>query len=75
MTTYATPTLQPSGRGRFKVAATWQPDGFALLGEVHDKGPVGWTASTATGLPVGLFPHRQAAAEALLKHAGYELAL
>lgn len=38
--------------------------------EQHDAG---WTAHTPRRLHVGLYPDRQAAAETLVKQAGYEL--
>lgn len=39
--------------------------------EQHDAG---WTAHTPRGLYVGMFPDKQAAGEALVTQAGYELA-
>lgn len=65
---YATPALAVRN-GTWHVTA--QPWG-AYVGQIiqHDAG---WTGHTPRGAYVGLFPDKQAAAEALVKHAGYGL--
>lgn len=47
--------------------------GLQVVGSVKDNGAVGWTATSELGMYVGLFPDKQAAGEALVKHAGYEV--
>ena len=67
---YATPTFVERG-GIWIVTA--DPGGFPL-GAVWDSlSGAGWTAGDVRGLHVGLFPDKQAAGEALVKHAGYGL--
>jgi hypothetical protein len=44
-----------------------------FVGVVEEAGTVGWTAATPTARPLGLWPTKQAAAEVLVKQAGYEL--
>jgi prophage tail gpP-like protein len=39
----------------------------------HDGLAAGWTAATRTNRYAGLWPTKQAAAEVLVKQAGYEL--
>lgn len=74
MPTYASATLHPLADGGYGVTADhWRSDRRDVVGEVHEAGEVGWTAQTPTGHPIGLYPHRLAAANALLKHAGFEL--
>lgn len=65
---YASPSLTERD-GAWYVTA--QPYGV-LVGQVeqHDAG---WTAHTPRRMYVGLFPDKQAAAQALVKKAGYEL--
>lgn len=66
---YATPTFTYDPSGRWMVtAAPWDKP----VGVIEDFSTVGWTAS-AYGRCVGLFPDKQAAGEALVKHAGYEV--
>lgn len=72
---YVTPTLIRRD-GTWYVEASWQSAGqmySEYVGQVSQQNP-GWTAHTKTRLYVGLFPDKQAAAEALVKKAGYELA-
>lgn len=66
---YATPTFIAWG-GRWYVSATPWVNG--TIGWVQEH-PSGWTATRGHGLYVGLFPTQQAAGEALVKHAGYEV--
>lgn len=71
---YAAPALIKH-RGIWYAEATWQSAGqqySEYVGQVeqHDAG---WTAHTPRGAYVGLFPDKQAAAEALVKKAGYGL--
>lgn len=66
---YATPTFVERG-GIWLVSA--DPWGFPL-GAVWESLPAGWSAGDVRGLRVGLFPDKQAAGEALVKHAGYEV--
>lgn len=66
---YATPTFTFNASGRWIVtAAPWDK----IVGLVEDHTPGGWTAQMA-GRHVGLFPDKQAAGEALVRHAGYEV--
>jgi hypothetical protein len=65
---YATPTFRKFHDAWFVDADPWEHG----IGIVEDSGPVGWTARTK-GQVVGLFPDKQAAGEALVKHAGYEV--
>lgn len=67
---YATPTVTYEGGTWWVVIAQpWD----RIVGRMQDAGPVGWTARTARGAYVGLFPTQQAAGEALVRHAGYEV--
>ncbi|HEY2086268.1 MAG TPA: hypothetical protein VGH54_09615 [Mycobacterium sp.] len=67
---YATATLAKQQDGSWHVtAAPWGE----CVGAVTSHGPVGCVAYTPRGHQVGLFPDKQAAGEALVKHAGYEL--
>lgn len=66
---YATPTFTFNG-GRWFVDA--HPQG-ERLGWVDKAATVGWTAVAVGHVYVGLFPDKQAAGEALVKHAGYEV--
>ena len=70
---YATPAFIEC-TGRWLVYA-YPADrtGSVEVGRVEDYGDTGWTACNARGLYVGLFPTQQAAGEALVKHAGYEV--
>jgi hypothetical protein len=43
------------------------------IGWVESHSPEGWTAIDARSHYVGLFPTQQAAGEALVKHAGFEV--
>lgn len=76
---YATPTFtvwkdrgRPFGRPRdgwwFVAAPPWK----SLVGWVSEH-DAGWTATSERGAYVGLFPDKQAAGEALIRHAGYEV--
>lgn len=70
---YATPSLRKYGENTWEVTA--QPWG-ALVGLVRWHGGLitaGWTAATLTNRYAGLWPTKQAAAEVLVKQAGYEL--
>lgn len=67
---YATPTFTRDDDG---VWIVWTRPDWLLVGRVFDRMPTGWTASTPSGRRVGLFPDKQAAGEALVKHAGYEV--
>jgi hypothetical protein len=67
---YATPTFRLWGSGdwvQWIVTASPQGD---VVGYI-ERYPQGWTAQTRGQLYVGLFPDKQAAGEALVKHAGY----
>ena len=68
-TRYATPSLK---RTRLDWVVTAAPWGEAV-GSTYEC-PAGWPAYTATGRYAGLWPTKQAAAEVLVKQAGYELA-
>lgn len=68
---YASPTFthRPlTGDWLVRVA----PEARAV-GRVLGHGCTGWTAYTARNQYVGLFPDKQAAGEALVRHAGYEV--
>ena len=65
-TRYAVPSLRK-----------WR-DSWVVYAEGHYVGvvkehPSGWTAMTHKGAYAGLYPTKQAAAEVLVKQAGYEL--
>lgn len=66
---YATPNFVVRGSRWHVVASPWQED----AGSVEPNLPAGWTAWDPRRLYVGLYPDQQAAGEALVKHAGYEL--
>jgi hypothetical protein len=70
-TRYATPSLRMSSynpnRWYVKAMPHDVPVGFI---EKHDAG---WTATMPTVRYAGLWPTKQAAAEVLVKQAGYEL--
>ena len=66
---YATPTFTREGSDWDVTATPWG----RRVGAVSNFGPVGWVAVDHRGLYVGLFPDKQAAGEALVKHAGYEV--
>lgn len=67
---YATPTFTyRDDLSWFVRAEPWDQ----FVGTAHDKGPVGWAAFNPLSHRVGLFPEKQAAGEALVKHAGYEV--
>jgi len=65
---YATPSLTFSMPDWFVLAQPWNQ----LVGrlEAHASG---WTAIDTNGRYAGLWPTKQAAAEVLVKQAGYEL--
>jgi hypothetical protein len=65
---YATPTFVVHDDRWIATAHPWS----VCVGSVwwHSAG---WTATDERGLYVGLFPDKQAAGEALVKHAGYEV--
>lgn len=65
---YARPSLSAQD-GSWVVVAQPYSEHVGQV-EQHDAG---WTAHTPRGLYVGLFPGTPAAAEALVKKAGYEL--
>lgn len=66
---YATPSFSRRDNGEWVVTAEpWEH----AVGRVFMRGP-GWVALAYKGLRVGLFPTQQAAGEALVKHAGYEV--
>lgn len=66
---YATPTFHV-WRGLWIVdAEPWQ----RAVGRTTDECGVGWEAFDRRSHRVGLFPTQQAAGEALVKHAGYEV--
>ena len=68
---YATPALRHGSENHWFVAAQpWQD--FVGTTSEHESG---WTATTNTGRYAGLWPTKQAAAEVLVKQAGYELEL
>jgi hypothetical protein len=79
-TRYATPVLR-----RWRDSACVLSDGASAIAErwiVHAEGHMigvitqvasGWTAMTQRGAYAGLWPTKQAAAEVLVKQAGYEL--
>jgi len=67
-TRYALPSLTYSAVGWVVYA---RPQGQLVgLIEQHESG---WTATTVTNQYAGLWPTKQAAAEVLVKQAGYEL--
>lgn len=66
---YATPTFTREGNEWAVTASPWGEH----VGMVASFGPVGCEAIDRRGLYVGLFPDKQAAGEALVKHAGYEV--
>lgn len=69
VTKYASPSLTRSATGQWDVRA--QPwDQFVGRIDEHDSG---WTAHTSSYHYAGLWPTKQAAAEVLVKQAGYEL--
>lgn len=66
---YATPTFTHRDGRWFVTASPWDE----AVGRVTDQGAAGWTARNARDYLIGLFPDKQAAGEALVKHAGYEV--
>lgn len=65
---YATPTFTVRDGIWLVTAAPWDE----VVGVAEEHGPAAWTAHSY-GAYVGLFPDKQAAGEALVKHAGYEV--
>jgi hypothetical protein len=68
VTRYATPSLTFNGTSWLVVAQPWGVDVGLVVGH-HST----WYAKTGTGHPAGLWPTKQAAAEVLVKQAGYEV--
>lgn len=69
---YATPTFKArAGRAGhwLVIAEPWNEN----VGFLQGRGAAGMTAYTPSGHYVGLFPDKQAAGEALVRHAGYEV--
>ena len=66
-TRYATPGFTQEDQ-RWAVWA-----GIQRVGWIYPSGPIGWTAQTSAYHYAGLWPTKQAAAEVLVKQAGYEL--
>lgn len=66
---YATPTFSLYGSYWAVFAEPWTE----RIGRVEVAGPQMWTATDNRNRYVGLFPDKQAAGEALVKHAGYEV--
>lgn len=66
---YATPVFDWHDGICWVAADPWNRP----VGRVFDEDEVGWTAYTNRGHYVGLYPDQQAAGEALVKHAGYEV--
>ena len=66
---YATPTFVVRGSRWHVVAEPWH----VAAGAVDPNLPAGWTAWDTAARYVGLFPDMQAAGEALVRHAGYEV--
>lgn len=67
---YATPTYDELDATQWYVRCHPWND---YAGFIRKRGLVGCTAFSARGAYVGLFPDMQAAGEALVKHAGYEV--
>jgi hypothetical protein len=65
---YASPALTNQAGTWCVVAQPWN-EAVGTVTE-HDAG---WTAHTPRGAYAGLWPDRRAAAEALLRQAGYEV--
>lgn len=65
---YATPTFTKPHDRWYVAASPWGE----TVGCVYQH-PSGWTAYDECADLVGLFPDKQAAGEALVKHAGYEV--
>ena len=68
---YATPTFKFAGYDGHRFDVIAQPWDQALGFVVRH--PSGWTAISERDHYVGLFPDKQAAGEALVRHAGYEV--
>jgi len=67
---YATPVFVERDNFWLVKAMPWEKN----LGAVWDNSKRGgWTAYDTRGAYVGLFPDKQAAGEALIRHAGYEV--
>lgn len=66
---YATPTFHAWHGVWIVDADPWK----RAIGHVRESGPVGWEAFARSNHRVGLFPDMQAAGEALVKHAGFEV--
>jgi hypothetical protein len=67
---YATPTFTCDDDGVWLVhLSPWN----LFAGRIFDHEPTGWSAYAPSGRMVGLFPDKQAAGEALVRHAGYEV--
>ena len=71
-TRYATPSLRRTYKDtEWRVTAEPWHERVGFIRR-HDAG---WTAHTSSYHPLGLWPTKQAAAEVLVKQAGYELEL
>lgn len=68
VTRYTTPSLRKWQDGWAVAAHPWA----SYVGMVTEHAS-GWTAVTHKGAYAGLWPTKQAAAEVLVKQAGYEL--
>ena len=68
-TQYATPSLTFHKIGAWIVTAA--PYGH-VVGRT-DKHAAGWSATTKAGRGLGLYPDKRAAAEVLVRDAGYEI--
>jgi hypothetical protein len=65
---YATAAFRYIDSEWFVIARPWNE----RVGVVA-KAAASWTAVDLRGHPIGLYPDQQAAGEALVKHAGYEV--
>ena len=72
-TRYASPSLKHSHMSGDQWRVMAQPWGEPV-GSIRSH-MAGWTATTQRGAYAGLWPTKQAAAEVLVKQAGYELEL
>lgn len=73
VTRYASPSLTKHHENTWEVIAQPWGEQVGMVQQIRGPLAAGWTAATPTNHYAGLWPTKQAAAEVLVKQAGYEL--
>ena len=71
--TFSLVAMEDEGRFLVRVDLPGRRKAVKVVGAVQAEAGGNWSALSRADRPEGLFPHRQAAAEALVKLAGFEL--